>query len=103
MPLLKASQKALRNSRRKETRNFLQQRQLNEAIRRADAKSVNKAVSLIDKAVKNHLLHPNKAARLKSRLAKGVGQTPKAAPKVSSAVRTKKTSAAKLKSTPKKQ
>ena len=57
MPLPKASQKALRNSRRKETRNFLQQRQLNEAIRRADAKSVNKAVSLIDKAVKNHLLH----------------------------------------------
>lgn len=77
MPILKASKKALRGSRRKEARNSLQERQLNEAIRRADDKSVNKAISLIDKAAKNHLIHPNKAARLKSRLAKKIGQTPK--------------------------
>ena len=77
MPILKSSKKALRGSRRKEARNDLQERRLNEAIRRADANSINQTVSLIDKAVKNHLLHPNKAARLKSRLAKKIGQTPK--------------------------
>ncbi len=78
MPLLKSSKKALRGSRRKQARNILQARRLREAIKRADAKTINQAISLIDKAAKNHLIHPNKAARLKSRLAKKIGATPKA-------------------------
>lgn len=78
MPLLKSSKKALRGSRRKQARNILQTRRLREALRRADAKTINQTISLIDKAAKNHLIHPNKAARLKSRLAKKIGSTPKA-------------------------
>ena len=78
MPLLKASKKALRGSRRKQARNSLQTRQLQEALRRVTKDSVNRTISLVDKAAKNHLIHPNKAARLKSRIAKKIGATPKA-------------------------
>jgi len=75
MPLLKASKKALRNARRKEIRNALQTRHLEEAVRRVNDKSINAVNSLIDKAAKNHLIHPHKAARLKSRIAKKIGIT----------------------------
>jgi small subunit ribosomal protein S20 len=77
MPLLKASKKALRTSRRAQTRNALQARRLKEALKDADEKSINKTYSTIDKAAKRGIIHKNKAARLKSRLAKKIGSTPK--------------------------
>jgi small subunit ribosomal protein S20 len=41
-----------------------------EAEKSKSAEKVLKAVKLVDKAVKNRLIHKNKAARIKSRLSK---------------------------------
>ena len=38
--------------------------------KKVDAKKAQSAQSKIDKAAKKHLIHPNKAARLKSRVSK---------------------------------
>lgn len=39
------------------------------------AKALQAAFSALDKAAKVKLIHPNKAARLKSRLSKGISQS----------------------------
>jgi len=69
MPLLKASKKALRTSRRAQKRNALQARRLKESLKNADEKGINKTYSAIDKAAKRGIIHKNKAARLKSKIA----------------------------------
>ena len=46
-------------------------------------KDLTAAFSALDKAAKVHLIHPNKAARLKSRLTKGVTTSAKTAVKKS--------------------
>lgn len=76
MPILKSAKKAMRVSRRKEARNANQKKALYDAIRSASEKDINKVNSLIDKAAKKNIIHKNKAARLKSRLARKIGQTP---------------------------
>jgi len=106
MPILKASKKALRNSRAKQARNSMQMKRLKTSIKKVEDKSVNSAISLVDKAAKTGLIHPNKAARLKSRLAKKIGGTPKAEPKATIVKSVKKktspsTGGKKLKSTKK--
>lgn len=72
MPLLKASKKALRTSRRAQARNSVQSRQLKETLKKADEKNISKTYSAIDKAAKRGIIHKNKAARLKSKVAKKV-------------------------------
>lgn len=73
MPITKSAKKSLRVSRTKQAVNKSQKIVLGKALRNANAKTVNKTVSLIDKAAKTGLMHKNKAARLKSRLAKKFG------------------------------
>lgn len=98
MPILKSAKKALRTSRRKEKRNAAQKKLLKEALRSVNEKNVNAVMAKIDKAAKNSIIHTNKADRLKSRLAKLVGKTPKA----DKPAPAKKTKAAAKKSTGKK-
>ena len=77
MPITKSAKKSLKVSRTKQAQNYTNEVALEKAIRMADVKTVNHVVSLIDKAAKTGLMHANKAARLKSQLAKKFG-TPKA-------------------------
>ncbi len=73
MPLTSSAIKALRQDRARAIRNNRQRTALKRALKVVTLDSVSATVSLIDKAVKNHLMHANKAARLKSHLAKTVG------------------------------
>jgi len=76
MPISKSAKKSLRVSNRKASLNRHRKARLKEALKTASSESVSPAVSLIDKAAKWGIIHPNKAARLKSRLA---AQFPKGA------------------------
>jgi small subunit ribosomal protein S20 len=82
MPVTKSAKKALRTSIRRHEENLLQKDAFKKAI-----KGVKKAVasaegdlpsllstaqSTLDRAAKKHTIHPNKASRLKSRLAKKI-------------------------------
>lgn len=76
MPVTKSALKKLRQDRKREAYNkeFLQR--IKEARRKAKKTSsdttVRSAVSLLDKAVKKHIMHKNKAARMKATLARGI-------------------------------
>lgn len=81
MPIIKSAKKALRQAKRRQDKN----RKWKDAVR-GSIKTVEKAVvaknndaaikavplayKTIDKAVKNHILTKNRAARIKSRLTK---------------------------------
>jgi len=77
MPITKSAKKALRVSETKRAQNKTNKVKLEKALRQATEKTVNSAISTIDKSAKTGLIHKNKAARLKSRMAKNLG-TPKA-------------------------
>lgn len=74
MPVTKTATRALRVSNRKTLVNKKVKKELEVALRTAKkskkVNDVNKAVSLIDRAVKKFVLHKNKAARMKSALTK---------------------------------
>jgi len=70
MPIKKTAKKALRSSKRKRKHNLTLLKNLKTATKKANAKSLPKVYSLIDKVAKNHIIHKNKAARLKSKFAK---------------------------------
>lgn len=74
MPVTKTAKRALRGSKRKQEANSLLRAKLEIAIRKAkketSKKTVAEAISLVDRAAKKGLFHKNKAARLKSSLAK---------------------------------
>ena len=72
MPITKSAKKSLRVSRTKQAQNYANKVKLEKALRKVDEKTVNSTVSLIDKAAKTGLIHKNKAARLKSQLAKKI-------------------------------
>jgi small subunit ribosomal protein S20 len=73
MPVTKTAKRALRGSKRKEAVNKLFMSRLEVALRLArkspSSDRVRTAVSLVDRAVKKNLIHKNKAARVKSKLA----------------------------------
>lgn len=48
---------------------------IKQARRSSDQKNLQAVFSALDKAVKTNLIHANKAARLKSRLSKGISST----------------------------
>ena len=73
MPISKSAKKSLRVSLTKTSRNRYRKSLLKDAIKSAD----NTSRSLIDKAAKWGIIHPNKAARLKSQLSKTMTTTPK--------------------------
>jgi len=74
MPVTKTAKRALRGSIKKAQVNSLIVSRLEIAVRKAKKQktkdSVNKAISLADKAAKKHTIHKNKAAHIKSSLSK---------------------------------
>ena len=74
MPILSNAKKALRSSERKAAMNRVVKSKLKTAMDKvkaqANGENLSEAFSAVDKAVKRHLLHANKAARLKSQVTK---------------------------------
>jgi small subunit ribosomal protein S20 len=89
MPLLRNAKKALRVSKRKAERNQVvrskMKTMLDKAKKAISTESLSEAFSAVDRAAKKHLIHPNKAAHLKSQLSKRLagGEAPKVQPKAS--------------------
>lgn len=73
MPLTKSAKKSLKVSRTRQAQNQKREILLEKALKSVNEKNVSQAISLIDKAAKTGIIHQNKAARLKSRLAKKFG------------------------------
>lgn len=74
MPVIKSAKKKLRQDKKRTLQNGKQESALKELVKAARKNPTDKTVQSVqkaaDKAVKKHLLHKNKAARLKSSLAK---------------------------------
>ena len=74
MPLLRNAKKALRVSKRKTEINQTTKSRMKTMLDAVKAKpsndTISNAYSAIDRAVKKHLLHKNKAARLKSQVSR---------------------------------
>jgi small subunit ribosomal protein S20 len=71
MPITKSAAKTLKQSEKKRKNNSIKKKRIKEALKNTkNEKELPKAQSVIDKAVKTKYIHKNKAARLKSRLAK---------------------------------
>lgn len=94
MPQTRSAKTRLRRDERKTVVNLRRKRALKDILKKARethaVDTVRQTISAIDKAVKNHLFHKNKAARLKSQLTKGLKETP-AAKKVVKATKKAKT------------
>lgn len=73
MPVIKSAKKKLRQDKKRTLKNVKAEVALKDAIKAAvkspSVKTLGAAASLLDKAAKKHIIHANKAARLKSRLA----------------------------------
>lgn len=78
MPIIKSAIKKVRKDKLRTARNKKRELNLKSLIKKARAtksqKDLQAVYSALDKAAKVKLIHPNKAARLKSRLSKGVSQ-----------------------------
>lgn len=72
MPNKKAAIKALRSSKRKREENRIVKKNLKDVIKKANSKNLDKVYSTIDKAAKKNVICKNKAARIKSKIAKSV-------------------------------
>ena len=74
MPIIKSAIKKVRKDKTRTARNKKRKTSLKSLVEKArdskTAKNLQAAFSALDKAAKVHLIHPNKAARLKSRLSK---------------------------------
>jgi small subunit ribosomal protein S20 len=74
MPVIKSAIKKLRKDKKREAHNDAFRDLMGQAIkavkRETNTANLSHAFSLIDKAAKKHLLHKNKAARMKSSLSK---------------------------------
>lgn len=74
MPIIRSAIKKMRKDKTRSARNKKRGLTLKSLVKKARvtkaAKNLQAAFSALDKAAKVHLIHPNKAARLKSRLSK---------------------------------
>jgi len=74
MPITSSAKKALRQSYRRRERNLIWKEKLKKAAKAAMSEksqaTLSQAYKVIDKSVKAGIIHRNKAARMKSRLAK---------------------------------
>ncbi|MFV1917339.1 MAG: 30S ribosomal protein S20 [Patescibacteria group bacterium] len=79
MPVTKTAKRALRGSKKKEEVNKRLVANLEAAMRVAKSKKGSKnvlaAISLTDRAAKKHVIHKNKAARIKRSLGKLLPKT----------------------------
>lgn len=73
MPVIKSAKKKLRQDTKATVLRAKTEAILKDAVKKAttspSAKTLSQATSLLDKAAKRHIIHANKAARIKSRLA----------------------------------
>lgn len=80
MPIIKSAIKKVRKDKTRTARNEKRERKLKSLIKKSrnthSEKDLQAAFSALDKAAKVKLIHPNKAARLKSRLSKNTKKTP---------------------------
>jgi small subunit ribosomal protein S20 len=86
MPVTTSAKKALRVAERRHTENLIAKYAYKKAVKtvRKDVQAgseevtvdFQKAQSVLDRAAQRKTIHPNKAARLKSRLAKLIATTP---------------------------
>lgn len=78
MPIIANAKKALRQSKTHATRNKVVRANVRTAIKKAEkqpeAGVLSQLFSTLDKAVKRHIIHKNKAARLKSHAVKHATQ-----------------------------
>jgi small subunit ribosomal protein S20 len=78
VPVTKSAKKKLKIDKKRESANKKVRTLVEITIKKAEKtptpKSVQNAFSVIDKAVKNKLIHKNKASRIKSRLSKLLGK-----------------------------
>lgn len=91
MPIIRSAIKKVRKDKVRTARNKKRELALKSLVKKAKSskkpEDLQAAFSALDKAAKVHLIHPNKSARLKSRLSKLISQpssasvTPKKAPK----------------------
>ncbi len=74
MPIIKSAIKKVRKDKLRTERNKRRETEYRKLVREfrrtPEEKKSNKVFSALDKAVKVNLIHANKAARIKSRLAK---------------------------------
>ena len=70
MPISASAKKSLRVATRQAMENKVMKARVKNQIKKTTSDTLSTTYSLIDKAAKNHVLHKNKAARLKSRLTK---------------------------------
>lgn len=74
MPIIKSAKKKLRQDKKRTKQNQLVKRSVKETVlafkRKPTLAALAKLFSKLDIAVKKKIFHPNKAARLKSRLSK---------------------------------
>ncbi|HEX3275069.1 MAG TPA: 30S ribosomal protein S20 [Gemmatimonadales bacterium] len=84
MPRIKSAKKRMRQAKTHAALNRTQRSQLRSAIKKVRAAAAgtaqaayDEAVKLIDRAGRKRLIHPNAAARTKSRLAKLTKSPPK--------------------------
>lgn len=79
MPVIKSAIKKLKQSLKHRAHNRSVKSGVKELVdkfkKSPTAEGYSKAVSALDKAAKNNIIHPNKAARLKSRLAKRLSKS----------------------------
>lgn len=82
MPNTKSAEKRMRTNRKRYERNRRARSRLRTAVKKvrqaetpeAAATAFREATELLDRAASRRLIHPNKAARTKSRLAKLINQ-----------------------------
>lgn len=81
MPVTKQAKKKLRKDKKREAENLKVKTVFKKTVKNtrknATIKSLSEASKVIDKTAKKGLIHKNKAARLKSRLAKSKGSASK--------------------------
>lgn len=74
MPVIKSAIKKLRQDKKREKRNSILENKLKDLVKKVKKNPTEKLLkevfSLADKAAKNHIIHKNKAARIKSSIAK---------------------------------
>ncbi len=70
MPISLSAKKSLRVAQTKTIQNRSRKRRIHQLLKTVSQENITEAISIVDKAVKWGLWHKNKAARVKSRLAK---------------------------------
>lgn len=79
MPVIKSALKKLRQTVKHQTHNRAVKSHVKELIdvfkKSPSLEAYSKAASVLDKAAKTNIIHPNKSARLKSRLSKRLPKT----------------------------